>query len=359
MSLLVDFIIAVHDARRPIARAVQSVIGAGLDHETLRVTVVCHNLARDEIGGSLGPQLAGQVRLLELRDGIHSPAGPFNYGIDAADAEFVSIMGSDDWLDPGALRAWTHLAEERSLDVVIPVQRHPTRSIIRNPVVRFRRIAPLDPLRDRLVYRTTPIGLIRTDLVKRTGLRLTSGVATGEDQEFSLRLALSGARIGYAWGRPGYVLGDDAQDRTTQIRRTVEAEFEACLRMIKQDWFRDLPLAVRHAVAVKYTRIHVFSFIARRFDAADWGDHEREQVSELLTRLENAAPGYAAHLSLADAAALRALTDNAIPLSRVGTLASARRRFGTPRTIVPARLSAMFAADAPLRLMVGSLLLSL
>src|SRR5690606_7827266 len=95
MSRLIDVVIAVHDKRRPIARAVGSVLDSGLDDDTMRVTVVCHNLDRGEIAGVLGPELAGRVRLLELMDGIHSPAGPFNHGIGAADARFISIMGSD------------------------------------------------------------------------------------------------------------------------------------------------------------------------------------------------------------------------------------------------------------------------
>ncbi|MBN9154217.1 MAG: glycosyltransferase [Microbacterium sp.] len=357
MSYLVDFVIAVHDARRPIARAVASVLAAGLDDGRLRVTVVCHNIDREQIAAALGPELAGRVRLLELKDGIYSPAGPFTHGIEAADARFVSIMGSDDYLEPGALGAWAELAAQRGLDVVIPVQRHPSRAVIRNPVVRFRRVSPLDPLKDRLVYRTSPIGLISTALVRRAGLRLTAGVPTGEDQEFSIRLALSGAAIGYAWGRPAYVLGDDAADRTTHARRSVRAEFDALLRMLDEPWFTRLPIAALRAIAVKYVRIHVIAFVRRRLDADDWAEADRKDMAALVERLDDIAPGFRGHLSIADVRALRALADGA-PVAQLRAQVVARGRFGTPSTVLPTRPGAVFAADAPLRFMVASALMS-
>jgi len=359
MPRLVDLVIAVHDPRRPLARAVRSALESGLDDEALRVTVVCHNIDEDEIAAALRPGLSERVRLLTLRDGIRSPAGPFNHGIDAADARFVSIMGSDDSLDPGALAAWAGLAEQRRLDVVIPVQRHPSRAVIRTPPVRFRRFAPLDPLRDRLVYRTAPLGLISTELVRRTGMRLTEGMPTGEDQEFSVQLTVSGAAIGYGWGLPSYVVGDDTADRTTHVRRTVDAEFEALSRLIDQPWFTALAITVRRAVAVKHVRIHVFSFIARRFDADDWAVGERDALTDLVARLDRVAPGFQDHLSRADVKALRALADDAVPLARVRALAAARRRFGTPSTLLSARLGALYAPDAPLRFMAASALMSL
>ncbi len=357
MPYLVDFVIAVHDARRPIARAVASVLAAGLDSERLRVTVVCHNIDREQIAAALGPELAGRVRLLELKDGIHSPAGPFTHGIEAADARSVSIMGSDDYLEPGALGAWAELAAQRGLDVVIPVQRHPSRAVIRNPVVRFRRVSPLDPLKDRLVYRTSPIGLISTALVRRAGLRLTAGVPTGEDQEFSIRLALSGAAIGYAWGRPAYSLGDDAADRTTQARRPVDAEFDALLRMLRESWFAQFPLDDRRAVAVKYVRIHLLAFVRRRLDADDWTEAVRVDLAALVARLDEAAPGFRGHLSIADVRALRALAEG-VPPAELHARVIARSRFGTPSTVLPSRIGAFFAADAPPRFIAASVLMS-
>ena len=97
----VDLVIAVHTPTRPIARAVRSALSAG---RSARVTVVCHNVDRADIAAVLdGLADDDRVRLIELRDGLFSPSGPFNAGLDAADATWVSIMGSDDELEPGAL----------------------------------------------------------------------------------------------------------------------------------------------------------------------------------------------------------------------------------------------------------------
>jgi len=358
MPRLVDVVIAVHDAGRPIARAVSSVFASGLDEDALRVTVVCHNIDRERIAAALGPDLTARVRLLELNDRIRSAAGPFNHGIDAADAAFVSIMGSDDMIAPGALKAWTDLAARHELDVVLPVQRHASGAVVRTPPVRFRRIAPLDVLDDRLIYRTAPIGILRRALLDRERLRLTPGVETGEDQAFSVRLYLSGARIGYASGLPAYVIGDDGHEHITLARRPVAAEFEALLLMIGDPWFIDQPLAVRRAVAVKHVRIHVFSYLARRLEPGVWTHDERREIVDLIARLERAAPGFRAHLSRADIRALSALADDATPLDGVRDLVRARQRFGTPRTILPARWSALLASDSPLRFMAASALMS-
>ena len=104
---LVDAVIAVHDPSRPIARAVASLQRSGLAAGTgLRITVVCHNIAVDAIAAQLPDPAAPGLRLMHLEDGIHSAAGPFNAGLAAATAPYVTIMGSDDSHQPGAIAAW-------------------------------------------------------------------------------------------------------------------------------------------------------------------------------------------------------------------------------------------------------------
>lgn len=357
MPLLVDHVIAVHDARRPIARAVRSVLGSGLDASSLRVSVVCHNIAAGVIADALGPELAASVRLVELTDGIRSPAGPFNLGLDSADARFVSVMGSDDTLEPGALAAWAAFAVRRGLDIVIPVERHAAGGLVRTPPVRLRRTAPLDPVRDRLAYRTAPLGLIDLGLLRRVGARMTEGLATGEDQDFGARLWFSGVAIGYGRGLPAYVVGDDAEQRTTLAHRDVADEFAASVGLVREPWFAALELSDRRAIATKLVRVHVFMFILRRFDANDWAAGERLALFDVVARIERAAPGFLGHLSRADAAVLAALGDESVTTEQLGALAAARRRFGAPATLLPARPGALLAADAPLRFMAASALL--
>ncbi len=73
----------------------------------LRVTVVAHDLDADAVRTRLGALADDpRVRLAEHRDGLRRPAGPFNHGLDLATAAFVSVMGSDDELEPHAIDSW-------------------------------------------------------------------------------------------------------------------------------------------------------------------------------------------------------------------------------------------------------------
>ncbi|HWV49073.1 MAG TPA: glycosyltransferase family A protein, partial [Microbacterium sp.] len=118
----VDVIVAVHDPARPIERAVASVLTSD---SVAKVIVVCHNIPIDPIRARLG-SIAGdeRVHLEELQDGTRSPAGPFNRGLDIADGAFVSVMGSDDEVEPGAIDAWRRAAAQQEADVVMAPLRH-------------------------------------------------------------------------------------------------------------------------------------------------------------------------------------------------------------------------------------------
>src|SRR5690606_20002949 len=118
----VDVVIAVHTDERPIDRAVRSVLA---NAAPVRVTVVCHHVPAERIAARLGslPDDARarghEVRLVEHDDGVPSPAGPFNEGLDLAEAEYVALLGSDDRFAPGAVDSWLVLAEETRADAVI------------------------------------------------------------------------------------------------------------------------------------------------------------------------------------------------------------------------------------------------
>src|SRR4051794_36416770 len=137
MSLLVDAIVAVHDPSRPVDRAVASLTRSGLHPGTeLRITVVCHNVAADHFDRRLEPFRSDGLRVITLSDGIRSPAGPFNAGIDAAAARYVSILGSDDHLEDGALAHWLARAERDGADAVIAPEAHANGGVVRTPPVR-------------------------------------------------------------------------------------------------------------------------------------------------------------------------------------------------------------------------------
>ena len=155
----VEVVIAVHQQSRPVERAVSSVLA----HAPVgtRAVVVCHNLAAEIVAARLPPAMADRIDLITLHDGIPSAAGPFNRGLDRSRATFVSLMGSDDYLQPGALEAWVRLAESRGLDAVMARVEHQAGGLVRTPPTRWgRRSEHLELTLDRLAYRTDPAGCL-------------------------------------------------------------------------------------------------------------------------------------------------------------------------------------------------------
>ncbi|WP_426519947.1 glycosyltransferase family 2 protein [Diaminobutyricibacter sp. McL0618] len=355
---LVDAVIAIHDPNRPIARAVRSLTASGLAvaKDGLRITVVCHNLAAGTVADALGDGLTSQVRLIEHHDGIRSPAGPFNAGVAAASARFVSIMGSDDYLEPGALHAWCDLADD-SVDAVIAPQAHADGSTIRTPPVRPFRSGDRDALKDRLFYRTAPLGLVRRDAIDRLGLTLTEGLASGEDQAFSARLWVGSRATRYAARAPRYVVGADAESRVSMTYRPLREDLAFVERLIDDPWFAGLPVRTRRAIAVKIARIHLFAAVLARIDGTNWNDDEHASLAGLIERMRERAPGFERTLSLADDRVLSAVVEAGSSTERIASLSRARRRFGRPSTLLPSNPLSLLAADAPLRFIVASALL--
>ena len=152
MAETVEVILAVHDLRRRVDRAVESVLRQGSNVSAL---VVCHNLDAAAVRESLGEVgLRDGVRFLEHHDTLGSPSGPFNAGIRQSSAQWVSIMGSDDELADGAVAAWLSAAAPDT-DAVIPrLVRGPERNVVRSPPVRPVRLRDprrrVDAVKDRL-----------------------------------------------------------------------------------------------------------------------------------------------------------------------------------------------------------------
>ena len=98
-------------------------------------------------------------------------------------------MGSDDFLEPGAMSAWVRHVRNRatcSRDRAHPHCR--ARRSCRTRSCGSGGVRRVDAAKDRLFYRTAPLGLIETAEMRRLGLRMTEGVRVGEDFEFGIRL---------------------------------------------------------------------------------------------------------------------------------------------------------------------------
>ena len=357
---VVDLVVAVHTAERPVARAVASALDCQVP---VRVTVVAHHVEPARIEANLAHVAVpdgSSVRVLALSDGTRSPAGPFNHGLDAATAPFVGVMGSDDRLAPGALDSWVALQRRTGAAVVVARLAHAVAGggagrPVPTPPARPGRSAGLDGVRDRLSYRSAPLGLLERATLDRLGLRFTPGLEVGEDVEVVTRLWFSGAPVAFDRRGPAYLVEDDAGDRITYVSRPVDAELAFVERIVAAPWFLAYPGAQRSAAAVKFLRIHVFGLLGNR-DEAFWDDDERRSLACVARGLLDVAPGVERVLSRADRVVLDAVLDPAVPVADLLARGRARRLHGRPATLLPRDVRQVFAREAPLRLMAASVL---
>lgn len=349
----VDVIVAVHDPSRPVERAVGSVLDG--TRAPVRVTVVAHNTEPDGILDRLGAlQDDVRVRLIELQDGIRSPAGPFNAGLDAATAPFTSVLGSDDTLQTSAIDSWLRVASSVRADVVISRLRHAAGRAVPTPPTRPMRGRALDGVRDRLSYRSAPLGLVSRNRFADT--RFATGLAVGEDVPYVTRLWFSGARVAYDRHGPAYLIHDDIAGRTTFMQRPIVEELAFLHRILDDPWFRSLPDDARASFVVKALRIHLFGAVGNRPDPSWWAASERSALTDVATRLIEHGAGIAQVLSRRDRSLLDAILDPASDPAAMIDASRARRQFARPGSLLPRRLDHALRREAPLRMASASAL---
>ena len=271
MSPSIDVVIPVHDPARPLARALDSVLGQRDELDALGVvlgvTVVCHNISVAEITAALPSTLAADdaVSWLPCPDGGTSPAGPRNAALEASSATFLCFLDSDDHLEPGSLAAWWRAARDHDAAAVIAPLRTPEGLILRTPRIRPFKPAVLDPVRDGLAYRSLPFGLLRYAALQECGFAYAEGIPIGEDLETTLKLWFRGGRIAYAYGAPAYCQTDDAgPERVTSTLRPLAEEFQWLEAMVRAPWLRAATLRERRSIALKLMRIHGIGALLRR-----------------------------------------------------------------------------------------------
>lgn len=355
----VDVVIACHTPTRPVGRAVASVLDGNGEHAG--VVLVAHGIPGAQLEEVLEPRHRGRVRVLEHHAGVRSPAGPFNAGMRAAQGEFVSLLGSDDQLLPGAVASWLALADGRpggrEVDCVISrlALGEPDR-VVPTPPVRpwLRRGQAADLVKDRLSYRSAPLGLVRRATRECLGAELVEGLVVGDDVPYVTRLWAETTVLVDRDGPP-YLVGEDAGDRITLEARPIAQELAFVRHLLRQSWFRGYAEDVRTAVATKLLRIHVFGAVLYRPDPGWWTARERADLAAVVTEVLATAPRAARPLSRADHDLLVAALDDQVPAQRLVALARARRRHGRPRTLIPASWSAALHPEAPVPFMAASL----
>ncbi|WRS30236.1 asparagine synthase-related protein [Actinomycetaceae bacterium MB13-C1-2] len=347
----VDVIIAVHDPKRPIARAVASVLKN--NRTPIRTIVVAHNVSRELIAGQLGEWAHDErVLLVHCADGIHSPSGPMNLGFDCASAEFTALLGSDDTLEPGAIDRWMEIAERgNGADFVIANRQEPEGISASVPPVRVGRRVDLDGAKDRLVYRAAPLGLIRRSVFGE--VRFPTDIPTGEDILFSNKVWFSGARIAFAFGPPGYVVHSDQDVRVTTTRRSVASELK---------W---IPLATdpsapgmsvdgqRRALIVKILRSNIPDAVRNRV-AGGLSEQDRKDLQKLTRSVIASDPGALGCLSRSEHRLIRGICEGNTSLKELSDLLVERSRLHSFDALVPVNRAEIFSRQAPLRYHIAS-----
>lgn len=293
----VDVIVPVHTATRPILRAVSSV----LLHTSapVRVTVVAHNIDPEVIRTNLGALAdhAG-LRILKLADGIASPSGPMNLGLDAATAPYVALLGSDDEFAPGAIDSWLKLARASQATTVIARIDRDISGVDPLPPTRRGRQQDLDPVKDRLTYRCAPLGLISREAFGH--LRFSPTLKSGEDLEFTAELWFRGRNIAYDRYGPAYVGHEDELDRVTASTRTVAEDFAFFEVIRNASWFEGLSRKQRQALYIKTLRLHFFDAVLARLNGTGGIAEHRAPLNGVVAQIERDAPGTVALLSRVD-----------------------------------------------------------
>lgn len=344
---LVDLTIAVHSQTRPIARAVGAVLRG--TNAPVRVTVVAHNIDQTIIEHNLGALMDDRrVRVLSLRDGIPSPAGPMNLGLAHATAPFIAVAGSDDELAAGAIDSWLACQARTAADVVLARIQLPDGRTDPYPPVRWgRRTQRLHVRKDRLHYRSAPLGLIRR--ATHGDLRFTEGLKSGEDLAYTGALWFTSTAISYDLHGPAYVGHDDAVDRVTSEVRLVAEDFAFLDAVEQAPWFAHLSRRDRDALVLKYLRLHVFDAVQSRATSDETYRAHAAALRALIARLRDWSPGAFSLLSRADHAVIREIDSAADSVARLAPLLARRQRYGSPRTLITANPFLLMHRQAPLR----------
>lgn len=349
----VDVVIPVHDASRPIERAVASVLRNDVP---LRVTVVAHDLGADEVRARLG-RLADdvRVRVAEHRDGVRRPAGPFNHGIDLATAEFVAVMGSDDELEESAIDSWHRRATRDGAEAVIPVLMHAGGRAVPTPPTRPLRCRRLSLTKDRLSYRSAPLGLVSRR--RFADLRFDPTVATGEDIGFVTAVWSQAAGVSFDRRGPAYLVHSDAGSRTSTTVRPVADDLAFVDRLLESQAFRALSAEGRAAIVVKVLRINVIGAVHNRRDGA-WPTDDRAALARAIAALRAVAPTAERPLSLVDRRILDLAADETSSTEQLLALVFRRRNRLAPASLLARGIRGTFHREGPLR-MTGASALSL
>ncbi|MFS2280853.1 glycosyltransferase, partial [Microbacterium sp. OR21] len=339
MTAQIDVIVPIHDPERPLRRTLQSIFTGS--EGLVRVLVIAHNTSPAPFERIVADY--PDADLFSLNDGVRSPSGPMNVGLSNARAPWVSIMGSDDTVEAGAYREWWDFARRTGSDIVIPRLRHSSGAAVITPPTRPWRTHTLDPVRDRLSYRSAPLGIFSRERFGHA--RLPIGIATGEDIPFVTQLWFSGSRVGYARRGPAYIIQADAGDRISYAPRPLEDEF-AWLEPTEA-LAENLTPRERRSLGAKLIRVNLFGTIVSR--RGQWNSTERRSLAAATVRMLRLGCGVEEVLSRADRNVIDLALDASAPSTELDIAAALRRRFASPAGLLPRDLRFTLSLDGAMR----------
>lgn len=302
---IVDVIVPVHAAERPVHRAVSSV----LNHTAtdVRVTVIAHNIEAGQIRRALQDLAdAPRVTLLELHDGIPSPSGPRNFGLAHTTAPYFAFLDSDDELAPGAIDSWVDIARSTGASSVLARIERGDAGAEPLPPTRPGRTTQLHAVRDRLAYRCTPFGLISRAHFGE--LQFTPGLRSGEDLTYSAALWFLGTNIAYDRTGPAHIMHDDSDDRVSFAKRSVSEDFAFLDAIAESDWFPRLRRSQKRALGVKNFRLHFFDAVLARLRSPEGLDAHVGELALVARKTEGMGRGSQSLLSRTDRAIIDAVS---------------------------------------------------
>ncbi len=313
----VSVVIPVHTVERPIRQAVASVIGQSAPGT--EVIVVCHNVSAGAIQGKLVGLDSTRYSLLELHDGIPSPAGPLNLGVESAQTDYVTVLGSDDIYEAHVFDSWRKELAKYPSEILVGQFKVDGVGRVLAPAPRVGRFRDLDAAKDLLYTRTPQLAvLFRSDLIQHSDFPgFTPGARNGEDIALSAFLWSVPSSISYSRCSDGFVVGRTANNRVTAVPLSVAELLSPVLFTLEQPWLSDAAPSHRTALALKLTTNHVLGILRGRMHSGPFLPDDLAHCREALLRIENLSPGYSGRLTRRDYSLVSAvLNDDAEGLER-------------------------------------------
>lgn len=282
----IQIIIRVHDTNRPLQRAIASV----LSYEKASVLIVAHGIP----ASSIPVPESDRITFAEAPSGWGFPGVSSNAGVQAATADFIGLLDSDDYFEPGALEALhKRFLEDNADGVIIPRRTEGKQRSLLPVTLRTKK---LRADKDRLFYYTAPFGLYKREVLQNPALAFDETVRTGEDIGTSGLLWTGGLNVSHYPGDPAYVVTDDASARATSGGE-VKTRLAAIDNVLSGRRLAHLSKGEKNAWAIKVIRVNILSGV---LGGTPLSAEDREALASTVDRLLWFAPRALEVLSQAD-----------------------------------------------------------